>query len=71
MYLMYGEYDIVKQQGEYHQTLPVVDDSIRKYTFLEAMNLFPQQKTRLSDFSALASSSFVTVPNYIWHQSMG
>lgn len=72
MYLMYGEYDIAKQQGEYHQTLPVVDDnSISKHTFLEAMNLIPQQKTRLSDFSALVSSSFVTVHDYILHQSMG
>lgn len=72
MYLMYGEYDIAKQQGEHQQTLPVVDDnSIRIYTFLEATILIPLQKTRLSDFSAPFSSSFVTVHNYIWHQTMG
>lgn len=72
MYLMYGEYDMAKQQGEQHQTLPVADDkSIRKYTFLEAVILVPQQKTRLSDFSVPFSSSFVTVQNSIWHETMG
>lgn len=72
MYLMYGEYGIVKQQGEHHQISPVVDDnSIKKYTFLEAMILVPQQKTRLSIFSTLFSSSFVTVHNYILHQTTG
>lgn len=56
MYLMYGEYDIVKQQGEHHQTLLGVDDnSIRKYTFLEAMILVPQWKTRLSDSVSYSS----------------
>lgn len=44
MYLMYGEYDIVKQQEEYHQTLPVVDDSIRKYTFWKLWTSFLNRK---------------------------
>ena len=67
MYLMYGEYDIFKQQGGHHHPLLEVDhdNSIWKYTFLQAMILVLQPKTRQSDFSAF-SSSFVTVHNYIF-----
>lgn len=64
MYLMYGEYGIVKQQGEHHQIFPVVDDnSIRKYTFLEAMILVPQQKTRLISvpYSPPVSLQYITI----------